>query len=104
MALSGFTARSTVSLGQVIQDRKGELWPPQVNRRAKMYGAYIVEFKFQKKKMTTTTAAGEPEPTSIEIIPLAPSVIERRLAEKESSGKKKSPSPAGKKKTKKAGR
>jgi len=75
MALSGFTGRSTVSLGTVIQGREGELWPPQAKVKGKQYGAYIVKFKFQKTEVGET-----PLPTTIEIVPLAGGVIEGRLA------------------------
>jgi hypothetical protein len=74
LVLCGFTARSTLSLGGVIEDRKAELWPPQFSGETEKCGVFVVTFGFPEGR-----GGASARPSSTEIHPLPPGVLARRL-------------------------
>jgi len=82
VVLGGYTGRSTRGLAEMLRGRESDnFWPPQIDNDDVRVGAFLVRFRYRKRKANEGIEV-RPHQREIdhEIIPLHAEVLDRRLA------------------------
>lgn len=79
MLMAGFTGRATRMLARALSSRAEDFWPPVFEDQGIQIGAYVVQFTFDQKLVTSTNILDTDLSASTKVIPLSGDVFERRI-------------------------